>query len=65
MKKCFKCGAPAYAQWKICSIDRWRWVCKRHDVELNRLGLQWAHPRSWRKKLSAYITEIGYEDGLE
>lgn len=66
MKRCFKCGRKqVYAKWKICSIDEWRAVCKRCDVELNRLGLQWAYPRSWRKKLDAYKKQIGYENGLE
>lgn len=52
--KCFKCGRPGFDQWKICSIGKWRWVCKACDLDLNRIALQWAHPRSWKKKLADY-----------
>jgi hypothetical protein len=42
---CFKCGAEAYARWRVCADDEERWVCLFHDIELNRIGLTWAYGR--------------------
>lgn len=54
MPKCFKCGAPGYWKWRICSDGPWRWVCRSCDLHLNKIALQWAFPRSWKKKLADY-----------
>lgn len=56
MKKCFKCGAPAPDhEWRVCSDGPYRPVCDACDRDLNELALRWAYPRSWKKKLSAYV----------
>lgn len=61
MAKCFKCGGAGHWQWRVCSDGPWRWVCKACDLELNRIALQWAFPRAWKKKLDAY--EARQDDG--
>jgi hypothetical protein len=42
-------------------------VCKECDIELNGLGLKWAYPETYKKKLAAYIkrsTERDQNDEL-
>lgn len=43
---CIRCGGVAKYQWQICSDgNRWRPVCERCDVALNRLVLEFMrHP---------------------
>lgn len=47
-KKCFRCGAPAAAQWQVCADNNvFRPLCASCDVELNRLVLVWMnHPEA-------------------
>lgn len=57
MARCVKCGGPEYARWHFCSHGKAEPVCIDCDVELNRIALQFRFPRSWEKKLKAYIRE--------
>ncbi len=39
--KCFRCNAPASAQWQICSDgNQYRPICTECDVKLNRLVVE-------------------------
>lgn len=46
--KCARCGAAALFQWQVCANgNRWQGLCKRCDVALNRLALQFMrHPHA-------------------
>lgn len=59
-KKCFKHkGRKAFDEWRICADGPWRGICKECDVELNRIGLKWAFPRTWKTRLARYKERIG------
>ena len=45
-------------QWKICSDGRWHYICTECDLELNKIGLQWAYPRTWKPKFEAYRKRV-------
>ena len=52
---CFRCGAPSFHQWQICSDNRlFRALCSKCDVEMNRMVLRWMGFRNWRSKIAAY-----------
>lgn len=39
---CVRCGAPSHHQWQLCANDnRWMGLCLAHDLELNRMVLEW------------------------
>lgn len=38
---CKKCGAPSAFQWQICATGNlWMGICIEHDIELNKLVLE-------------------------
>lgn len=54
--KCCKCGAQGFAEWRVCADGVHRVVCREHDLELNRIGLEWLHPpKEAARKLRVYI----------
>ena len=62
MAKCFKHrDREAVFKWRVCADGPWRGVCTECDIKLNELGLRWAFPRSWQKKLAAYIKQVNKE----
>lgn len=58
MAKCVKCGQPEYARWHFCSHGPEEPVCIDCDIELNKLALKFRFPRTWEKKLHAYIKQL-------
>ena len=57
--RCFKHPRRKAAhQWKVCSDGRWHGVCVECDLELNRIGLEWAYPMTWRPKFEAYKRKV-------
>jgi hypothetical protein len=58
-ERCFKHPRrKAVDQWKICSDGEWRGICHQCDLELNKLGLRWAFPDTWREKFKAYVERV-------
>ena len=52
---CFRCGAPGYHQWQVCSDRRlYRVLCSPCDIALNKLVLRWMGFKDWVAKLAAY-----------
>jgi hypothetical protein len=57
--KCFRCGAPAFYQWQICSDGNvYRPICKKCDIELNKLVLQFMKFPDWEEKMKKYIKKV-------
>ena len=54
--KCCKCGAQGFSTWQACADDQiYRVLCKRHDIELNRLSVTFALGKEAAKpKIEAY-----------
>lgn len=56
---CIKCGESASFQWNICSDDNTnRPICKKCDIELNRLVLEWAGFDNVDEKITKYTNYV-------
>jgi hypothetical protein len=63
--KCCKCGVPGFAEWRVCADGVYRVVCREHDLELNKIGLNWLHPpQEAARKVRVYIERQNLEDAL-
>ena len=55
---CTRCGAPSRHQWSLrpCAIgqERWYGLCEVHDLELNRLTLEFMRVSDSEALLAAY-----------
>ena len=54
-----RCHAPAEAQWRTCAGDRWLPVCRPHDLDLNRLLLDFFGFRSAKQIVQRYAEARG------
>lgn len=58
-QKCAHCGAPATEQWSLrpCAIGRTGWypLCTEHDIELNRITMEFLRLPDAEERLAAYI----------
>lgn len=56
---CSRCGAPASEQWQLraCVTGRMLWypLCLAHDIELNRLVVEFLQVPRGDELLAAYI----------
>ena len=56
VEKCFKHPRrKSKYKWRVCADGPWRGVCAECDLELNKLGLKWAYPKTWRKLYNVYL----------
>lgn len=54
---CSRCGAPSVVQWQICSLNKlYGGVCRKCDIELNRLTLRFMKVKNRRAILTKYIS---------
>lgn len=44
----------AVCVWAICSDGTDRGICGECDLDLNKMALKWAFPKTWRAKYAAY-----------
>lgn len=52
---CFRCSKPSRYQWQICADgNRFRGLCGRCDVALNKLVLRFVGDADWRVKIDRY-----------
>ena len=51
---CTRCGKPATQQWRACSDGRWRPICTKCDIALNRLVLLFMRDSAVNEKISKY-----------
>lgn len=59
---CVRCGDPAYRQMSICADESlWRPLCKRCDIGLNKLVLDFLRDPDANKKMTAYISDQAAE----
>ncbi len=42
--KCVRCGKKSVHQWRVCADGLWRPICRRCDILLNHLTLQFMFP---------------------
>ena len=61
MAVCIKCKSPEYGRWRFCAHGPYEPVCLEHDIELNRIALQFRFPRSWEEKLATYERKVRAE----
>lgn len=60
--KCFRCGAPAEAQWSICSDgNQHRAICMSCDIELNALVLKFMGFKDHHEMMDRYMKHKGLE----
>jgi hypothetical protein len=53
--KCQRCGGKPEHQWNCCANDnRWVPVCRRCDIELNRLALDFFKIKGRKSLMKAY-----------
>ena len=48
----------AVATWIICSDGTTRGVCRECDLYLNKIGIKWAFPKTWRPMFQAYKEKV-------
>lgn len=53
--RCARCGRPAVHQWQVCADgNRWRPICEKCDVALNRVVLQFMGDPDCDVKVAQY-----------
>jgi hypothetical protein len=53
---CSRCGKPSHASWQVCAdLRQYRGVCKRCDIELNRMVLEFMKINNRKSKMREYI----------
>lgn len=53
--KCYKCGKRATESWNICADgNKIKYVCRKHNIELNELVLKFMGFRNWKAKMKKY-----------
>ena len=58
---CARCGQPSSQQWQVCADGGvWRAICRRCDIELNRMVLRWIGDPQWREKVARYTQELAH-----
>ncbi len=53
---CYKCGKrPSVHQWQICADGNiWRPTCRKCDIELNKIVLEWLNDKKAAIKIEKY-----------
>ena len=59
--RCWKCKNLVSVRyiWRVCADGPDRKICDDCDAELNRMALQWAYPKTWKRQLEAYKKRTG------
>ena len=53
--RCYRCNNPAYSQWQICADNNvYRPLCKRCDILLNKLVLEFMNDLNVANKILKY-----------
>lgn len=53
---CIRCGAPGSGTWQVCADKRrFRVLCSRCDIALNRLVLEWAGDPKVDARMCNYV----------
>lgn len=54
-----RCGRKGYAQWDVCAdANTPRVLCYIHDIELNRLTLEWIGDPDAASKMERYEESV-------
>jgi len=56
--RCVRCGKKSVHQWRVCADGLWRPICRRCDILLNHMTLQFMFPGDAignSKKIQEYI----------
>lgn len=60
--KCLRCGKTSSQQWQICALDnKWAGICKKCDIELNKLVLKFIGIKNWQEIIKKYEKFINRE----
>ena len=52
---CARCGAPSMYQWQVCANkNRWRGVCLKCDISLNRVVLKFMRFKNEKELMALY-----------